>query len=383
MPVVVVALAVAVFAQGTSEFMLSGLVEPIAADVGVSIGSAGLLTSLFAVGMIAGAPLMAMAAGPLPARHSLAGFLAVFLASHVIGALTTTFGVLLATRVVAAVANAGFLAVALAALPGLVGPERVGRATAVILSGVTLACVVGVPAGAVLGDALGWQAAFWAVVAVGAPALAMTSLLVRTEKRARTEPGGSPLWTEWRALRRPEVRAWMALGGLVNAATFASFTYLAVVTTGTGGAGDGWVPVTLALFGIGSFLGVTGSARYTDRRPRMLVTAGLPGLLVVWTVTAATASLLPALLVMSFVSGAASFAVGSTLIGLVVRAASPTAPSLSGAFATAAFNVGAAAGPAIAGLAIEATGTAAAALWTSVAIILAAGAIRGVGEAGS
>jgi MFS transporter, DHA1 family, chloramphenicol resistance protein len=100
--------------------------------------------------------------------------LSLFLAAHVIGALTTTFTVLLLTRVIAALADAGFLAVALAALPALAGPHRVGRATSVILSGVTLACIVGVPAGAYLGQFLGWHSAFWAIVLVGAPVLPAT-----------------------------------------------------------------------------------------------------------------------------------------------------------------------------------------------------------------
>src|SRR5690606_20805216 len=117
--------------------MLSGLLEPIAGDLDVPIGSAGLLTSLFAVGMIIGAPVMAVTAGRWPVRYSLAGFLALFLTVHIVGALTSDFGVLLGTRLVAAVANAGFLAVALAALPALVGADRVGRATSLILSGVT------------------------------------------------------------------------------------------------------------------------------------------------------------------------------------------------------------------------------------------------------
>lgn len=146
MPLVVVVLACAVFAQGVSEFMVSGLLERIAADVGVPVGAAGLLTSLFAAGMVAGAPVMAVAAGAVPRRAALTGFLVVFTAAHVVGALTTDFAVLLGTRVVAAVANAGFLAVALAALPALAGPAGLGRATSVVLSGVTLACVAGVPA---------------------------------------------------------------------------------------------------------------------------------------------------------------------------------------------------------------------------------------------
>ncbi|MFE9575859.1 Cmx/CmrA family chloramphenicol efflux MFS transporter [Nocardia sp. NPDC006044] len=366
MPIVIFVLGLAVFAQGTSEFMLSGLIEPVAADVGVSLGSAGLLTSLFAVGMIIGAPLTAMAAGRWPARHALTACLSLFIAAHIVGALTTTFAVLLATRVVAAIANAGYLAVALAALPALAGPKRVGRATSIILSGVTLACIAGVPAGALLGQGFGWRSAFWAVVIVSVPALMGTWSLVRTESGSTAE-GGS-LRNEWRALGLPRVRSMLLLGSVVNAATFATFTYLAVITTGASGAAPGWVPIVLALFGFGSFLGVTLAGRYADRYAPIILTAGSVALLIIWTVTALLAGHLPVLLAMAAVGGAASFAVGSTVIGRIVGTAAPTAPRLSGAFATMALNSGAALGPALAGAAISTTESTAAALWTSATL---------------
>ncbi|WP_228001385.1 Cmx/CmrA family chloramphenicol efflux MFS transporter [Nocardia australiensis] len=372
MPVVVFVLSVAVFAQGTSEFMLSGLIEPIAADMGVSVAMAGLLTSLFAVGMIVGAPVMAMTAGRRPPRYSLSGFLILFIAAHVIGASTTSFGVLLATRVLAAIADSGFLAVTLAALPAVVGAERVGRATAIVLSGVTLACIAGVPAGAVLGQLAGWQAAFWAVVVVTAPALMATWLLVRTEPIVPQADSDATLRSEWRVLRRPPVGAWLVLGAVVNGATFAAFTYMAVIVTDIGDAGSGWVPVILAAFGIGSFLGVTSGSGVADRYPRLTVGLGGVALLIVWILTAITAAFLPALLVMSLVGGAVSFGVGSILIGLIVGTAAPHAPRLSGAFATMAFNSGAAIGPVLAGMAIGYGGTAIAAAWTSAAMIFAA-----------
>ncbi|MBF6437028.1 Cmx/CmrA family chloramphenicol efflux MFS transporter [Nocardia cyriacigeorgica] len=381
MPMVVFVLAAAVFAQGTSEFMLSGLLEPMAADLGVPIGSAGLLTSMFAVGMIIGAPVMAVTASRWPVRHSLTGFLALFVAAHIVGALTSTFGLLLATRVVAAIANAGFLAVALAALPALVGAERVGRATSIILSGVTVACIAGVPAGAALGHVLGWQSAFWAVVLVGVPALAATWLLVPArDHRAHPPAEHLSLRSELWVAGRPRVWVVMVVGALVNAATFAGFTYLAVVATEVGGAGEAWVPVVLALFGVGSFAGVSGAARCTDRQAALVVAAGVVVLPLVWAVTALAAALLPVLLLMVVVGGAVSFAVGSILIGRIVSAAAPTAPRLSGAFATTAFNAGAAAGPAVAGVAIGIHGSVSAALWMSAALAAAATAITAAGR---
>ncbi|OLT03223.1 hypothetical protein BJF90_26510 [Pseudonocardia sp. CNS-004] len=151
MPPVVHLLGTAVFAQGTSEFMVAGLVPDIASDMSVSIPAAGLLTSAFAVGMAVGAPLMALLSLRWARRPALVAFLAVFVLAHVVAAVTTSFEVLVATRIVGALVSAGFLAVALATVTGLVAPDAKGRALAVLLAGTTVACVVGVPGGAFLG----------------------------------------------------------------------------------------------------------------------------------------------------------------------------------------------------------------------------------------
>ena len=156
MPLALYLLALAVFAMGTSEFRLGGRLPAIASDLDVAVGTAGTLTSAFAIGMVVGAPLMAGLARTWPARSSLLGFVLVFAAAHVLGAATANFPVLFATRVVAALANAGFLAVALTTAARLVPADSKGRALAVLLSGTTAATIAGVPAGSVLGTTLGW-----------------------------------------------------------------------------------------------------------------------------------------------------------------------------------------------------------------------------------
>lgn len=169
MPLPLYLLALAVFAMGTSEFMLAGLLPDIASDLDVTVGTAGTLTSAFAIGMIVGAPLAAALARNWSRRSSLLGFVLTFTAAHAVGAVTTGFPVLFATRVVAALANAGFLAVALTTAATLVPPDRKGRALAVLLSGTTVATIAGVPGGSVLGTLLGWRATFWAVAALCLP----------------------------------------------------------------------------------------------------------------------------------------------------------------------------------------------------------------------
>ncbi|PPJ33511.1 chloramphenicol efflux pump [Nocardia nova] len=381
MPIVVFVLAVAVFAQGTSEFMVSGLLERIAVDVGVSLGTAGLLISLFAAGMVLGAPAMAVAAGRLPVRYSVTAFLAVFCAAHVVGASATGFAVLLVTRGVAAVANAGFLAVALAALPRLVDPARIGRATSVVVSGVTVACIAGVPAGTLLGYLWGWRSAFWAVAVISAAALVPVWVMLGRDVREGDAPDeqAPSMRREWLVLWHRPVLTAVAAGVLVNAATFAGFTYLGTITTSIAGGGR-WVPVVLALFGVGSFLGVTVAGRYNDHHRRRIIVAGTVVLVGVWLAAAVTAHSLIWVMVMSMVAGAVAFGVGSTLIATIVQTATPIATRIAGALATTALNVGAIVGPVIAGLLVDRTDHPTTALWCSAAFTTAAVGVAAIGK---
>ncbi|MEU8583054.1 Cmx/CmrA family chloramphenicol efflux MFS transporter [Streptomyces abikoensis] len=347
MPFPLYLLALAVFAMGTSEFMLAGLLPDIASDLGVTVGAAGVLTPAFAIGMVLGAPLMAALARHWPARSSLLGSVLVFSAAHAVGAVTSSFPVLCATRMVAALANAGFLAVALTTATTLVPADKKGRALAVLLSGTTVATIAGVPGGSVLGASLGWRATFWAVAALCLPAAVGILTGIPARRTPKNPADGLPLRAEFAQLKSPRLLLVMLLGALVNAATFASFTFLAPVVTDTAGLGELWVSVVLVLFGAGSFVGVTVAGRLSDRRPGLVIAAGGPLLLIGWPTLAVLAARPVALLVLVFVQGALSFALGSTLIARVLYEAAG-APVMAGSYATAALNVGAAAGPLIA-----------------------------------
>jgi DHA1 family chloramphenicol resistance protein-like MFS transporter len=336
-------LALAVFAMGTSEFMLAGLLPDIAADLNVTVGTASLLTPAFAVGMVVGAPVTAALARRWPERLSLLGFVLVFCAAHVVGAVTAGFPLMLVTRLVAALANAGFLAVALTTATTLVSPDKKGRALAVLLSGTTLATIAGVPGGSVLGGLLGWRAAFWAVALLCLPA----AVGILKGVPVRPAGGAGEVRAELRQLRRPRLILPMVLGALVNAATFASFTFLAPVVTDTAGLDDLWIPVALVLFGTGSLVGVTVAGRLADQRPGPAIAVGGPLLLTGWAALAVLADQPVALLVLVFVQGALSFALGTTLITRVLYEAAE-APTMGGSYATAALNVGATVGPLVA-----------------------------------
>jgi DHA1 family chloramphenicol resistance protein-like MFS transporter len=163
MPLAVYILGLSIFAQGTSELMLAGLLPGMAADLGVSIPDAGLLISAFALGMLVGAPLLAVATIRLPRRTVLLSFLAIFALSHVAGALTADYAVLFATRVVGAFVYAGFWAVAAATAIGLVPVNARAKAMSVLAGGLTVATILGLAAGTVIGLLLGWRADFLAV----------------------------------------------------------------------------------------------------------------------------------------------------------------------------------------------------------------------------
>ncbi|GLW74235.1 chloramphenicol resistance protein [Kitasatospora phosalacinea] len=370
MPLALYVLALAVFATGTSEFLPAGLLPEIAAGLDVSVGAAGTLASAFALGMVAGAPLMAAWARRWPRRAGLFGFVAVFAAAHAVAAVTGSFAVLFATRVVAALANAGFLALAVVTAAALVAPDRKGRAVGVLLSGTTAATVVGVPAGALLGQLLDWRAAFWAVAALCVPAAVGVLLGVPAGADASAAP---PLRTELAQLARPRLWLTLLLAALVNAGTFGAFTFLAPVVTGPAGLGRGWVPVVLVLFGTGTFLGVSAAGRLADTRSRQLLYVGGPLLLIGWPALAVCAGRPALLLPLVLLLGALSFAVGATLVTRALYEA-PSAPTMAGGYATAALNLGAAAGPLLAATTLpSATGP-----FRAAAALVAAALLLGV-----
>lgn len=369
MPLALYLLALAVFAMGTSEFMLAGLVPDIAANLDVSVGTAGLLTSAFAIGMVVGAPSMAILARRWQQGDALLCCVVLFALCHVVGALSPTFAILLATRIVAALTNAGFLAVALSTAVKLVAPDQKGRALAVLLSGTTIATVAGVPAGALIGTALGWRATFWAIAVLCVPAAygivrSIPRRSAHDSPHSTTQPS---LRAELGVLGSPKLLVAILLAALVNAGTFATFTFLAPIVTGTAALDELWVSFALVLFGLGSFVGVTMAGRLSDRRPALTIGIGSPLLVGGWVALAMLADQPTALLTLVFTQGALAFAVGSTLISRALYAAAH-APTMGGSYATAALNVGAAAGPVMGAAALTATGGDVGPVWVTVGL---------------
>ena len=368
MPIAVYVLGLAIFAQGTSELMLAGLLPEIARDLEVSIPDTGLLISAFAIGMLVGAPLLAALTMRWSRRTALLSFLAVFVATHVIGALTTSYPVLFATRVIGAFVYAGFWAVAAATAIALVPVSARARAMGILAGGLTVATVLGLPAGTVLGQRLGWQAAFWAVAAICTLAAIGVAAVIPRGTPARTSAGGpgdaedaegaadaaTPSFAvQVRAVVRPHL--WLAYGttALAIAALMVVFGYLAPLLTETAGLPADWVPVVLALYGLGTVAGITIGARRADSRPFGVLAVGLLGLISASVTLALTAQWLPAAVALSVALGMMGFGINPVLNARVFALAGE-APTLAAGVNVSSFNLGITVGPWLGGVALGA-----------------------------
>ncbi|MEU5851924.1 Cmx/CmrA family chloramphenicol efflux MFS transporter [Saccharopolyspora shandongensis] len=365
MPLAVYILGLGIFTQGTSEFMLSGLLPGMAADLRVSIPDAGLLISAFAVGMVVGAPLLAIATIRWPRRKALVALQGVFIAAHIVGALAPGYGVLMATRIVSALSYAGFWAVAVAAGVSLVPPGARSRAVAIIAGGLTLATIVGVPAGTVLSQLAGWRAVFWAVAVLTAVSLVCSLFTIHDNAASPAQPSSAA--AELRAMARPQLWLSYAITTFAFGAVIVTFSYLAPVLTDVTGLPEAWVPAELALFGLGGLIGMTIGGRTAQARPVGTLLVGLGTLVIASALLAITAGNAIITTVLVFVLGVGGFVTNPALQSRAFTLA-PGAPTLVGAVNTSAFNIGNTLAPMLGGMAISAGFGFASVAWVGAAI---------------
>ncbi|MEW2219346.1 Cmx/CmrA family chloramphenicol efflux MFS transporter [Streptomyces sp. NPDC006990] len=351
-PPAVHVLGLSVFALGTSEFMLSGILQPLARDLDVSIPQAGLLVSAFAVGMVVGAPVLAAATLKLPRRTTLVALLTAFMLGQVAGALAPSYEVLFASRVVSALACAGFWAVGAAVAVSLVPENARARAMAIMVGGLSVANIAGVPAGSFLGQQAGWRSAFWAVAALSAVGLVgVLALVPRTPVPTGAE--APDLRRELRIYLDKQV--WLALLTIaLNAgAVFAVFSYLAPLLTDVAGLPESWVPSVLALFGLGGLIGTIIGGRIADAHLFGTMYGGIAASTAVLALLALLAEYRWAVVGLALLLGVTAFTTAPALNARMFNAAD-AAPTLAGATTTASFNIGNTLGPWLGGLAISA-----------------------------
>jgi predicted MFS family arabinose efflux permease len=344
LPPVVPLLALGAFLMCTTEFVIAGLLPQMAGDFGVRPSRIGLLITAFAIGMIVGAPVMAVATLRLPKRVTLVLALALFAAGHVVAALSGSFALLLAARVLTAVVTGAFWSVASVVATRAAGPDASSRALGVVGSGVALATVLGVPLGSLAGDHLGWRGAFWALAALAVVAAVVIGRFAPGEEGDEAVSVRSEL----RALR--STRLWLVLGAtiLVMGGCMGTFSFISPLLTERSGIPLELVPLVFVCFGVGSMIGTNGVGRFADRRPvATLVACALAAGLVLLLLIPLSANPVTAVIMITLL-GVVSMAIPPVATGLSVRLAG-SAPTLAAAFTVSAFNGGVAAGSSFGG----------------------------------
>jgi predicted MFS family arabinose efflux permease len=258
----VLPLGAGTFAVGTGLLAIQGVLPAIAADLGVSTVEAGQLVTAFAIVYALGAPLLAVAAVRVPPRPLLIGALLIFALANVGGALAPTLPVLLATRVLAALASALFTPNATATGASLVPDDRRGRAIALVYGGLSVATVLGVPAGTLLGGVAGWRATFWFVALLAV--LSAAWLAAAMPNAPRPAPAGVDLLLA--VARRPGVARTVAVTTVLMTGQFVAFTFIApLVERAAGAPGPATVAGALFLFGVAAVGGNAVGGIATDR----------------------------------------------------------------------------------------------------------------------
>ncbi|MEH6374122.1 MFS transporter [Streptomyces sp. KLMMK] len=351
MPRAVYLLALGIFAMVTSEFVVAGLMPQMADGLGVTVPEIGYLITAFAVAMAAGGPFLTVAVMRLRPRAALLTLFAVFLAGNVLAATATTYGAMLAARIVTGVAAQAFFGVSLSLCAQLTRPEVRGRAIAVAMNGLMLGTLLGLPLSTLVGEHFGWRAAFWVISALALVAALCTALGIPDADRP-AEGGG--IRRELAVFKRRKL--WLALltSTFVIGATFSAFSYFNPVLTEVTGFSAGSVPLLLIAYGAATVVGNWVVGRLADRYPVRILLCGLV-LNAVFLAGFALTAHLPAPTVAFLLGiGLVGVTMNPAMVTRVQRAgnAGPLVNSIHSSFITLGIIIGSSLG----GLAIDAYG---------------------------
>ncbi|MFF6991744.1 MFS transporter [Streptomyces sp. NPDC010273] len=389
------ALALGGFGIGLTEFVIAGLLPQVSDDLNVSTAAAGWLISGYALTVAVGAIAVTATTAALPQKPVLVGLVALFVVGNLLSALAPTYGVMLLGRVVAALCHGSFFGIGSLVARRLVPPERASRAVATMFAGLTVANVLGVPFGALVGERWGWRATFWAITVIGAVALAAVAVLVPGwagvrggggEAGARGGGAGSRggragLRTQARAFRSTQVWLTLTATALGYGGMFGAFSYLAYTFTRVAGFSSTDVAWLLVVYGSGLVVGNIAGGRGADHNRDATLLVSLAGLATTLAVFGVLAGSRPASVVLVFLLGVFGFATVPGMITRVTDAAGgvPLAASAN----VSASNVGNAAGAWAGGLAISAGFGYAAPLFVGAGIVAVGWGVVGVAARGA
>jgi len=364
-PIALYALTVGAFGIGTTEFVIMGLLQQVAADLGVSITAAGLLISGYALGVFVGAPVLTLLSARWPRKVVLVALMIVFTVGNVACALAPDYATLMAARVLTSLAHGTFFGVGAVVATSLVAPDRRASAISLMFAGLTVATLLGVPAGAWLGLHFGWRATFWAVAAIGVLAALAVALWVPGSVRGSAS-------SSWRAevavLARPQVLLALLMTVLGFAGVFAVFTYIQPLLVDVTGFSQDAVSAVLLVFGAGMIAGNLGGGRLADRWPVAALLGTLGVLAVVLLLMSFALHSRVAMVVFAGLLGVAAFATVAPLQLRVLEQAQGAGQNLASSLNIAAFNLGNALGAGLGGAVVASSAGVVATPWAAVCV---------------
>lgn len=350
-PSAIYVLAAGVFAMVTSEFSVAGLMPQLAAGLDTGIAQIGYLVTIFAVAMAVGGPLLTFALLRVTPRTALMIVFAIFLAGNVLAALATGYSMMVVARIISGAASQAFFGVAVSMGVRLVDEQVRGRAVAVVMNGLMLGTLLGLPLATFIGGRFSWQAGFWAISAITVLAAILTLTIVRNPTApadSGAEPAASP-GRDLAVLRRPQFLLALASSTLIIGATFSAFSFLSPILTEVTGFSDGLVPVLLLVYGAANLVGNLVVGRLADKHTvsTLLVGTGMNALFLIGFALFAEAPLL-----------ALVFMLGIGLVGVTmnpamavrIQRAGSTAPlvnTIHGSFITLGIIISSAVGSAL------------------------------------
>ncbi len=345
MPIALLALTISAFAIGTTEFVIVGLLPTIAADLNVSLPSAGLLVSLYAMGVAIGAPVLTALTGKVPRKLLLLSLMVLFTAGNLLAWQAPGYESLIAARILTGLAHGVFFSIGSTIATSLVPKEKAASAIAIMFTGLTVALVTGVPLGTFIGQHFGWRETFLAVSALGLVAF-VGSLLFVPKTIAHSKPAS--LLQQMQVLAQPRLLLVYAMTAVGYGGSFIAFTYLAPILQQVAGFGESAVGVVMLVYGVSVAVGNIWGGKLADKRgpiPALkIIFLGLAAVLLALTFTAPNKYLVVATVL---VWGAVAFGNVAGLQVYVVQQAehyTPRAVDVASGLNIAAFNLGIAGG---------------------------------------
>ncbi|NNN51068.1 MFS transporter [Vibrio sp. 2-2(9)] len=345
MPLALLALTLSAFAIGTTEFVIVGLIPTMASDLNVSLPSAGLLVSLYALGVAVGAPVLTALTGNWKRKYVLLSVMALFVLGNLLAWQAPGYNTLVTARILTGLAHGVFFSIGSTIATGLVSKEKAASAIAIMFTGLTVALVTGVPLGTWIGQTFGWQATFLIVAILGIIALIGSALLVPSNLK---QPPVTKLSSQVKVLTQPRLLLVYAITALGYGGTFTAFTYLAPILEEVSGFGSSAISLIMLVYGVSvAFGNIWGGKMADSMGPIKALTAIFSGLIVVLLVFSVTAFNPISAVVTILVWGAFAFGNVPGLQVYVVKLAekySPDAVDVASGLNIAAFNVGIALG---------------------------------------